>query len=195
MYNIIFIYLILIFIYILLYCNNNNNHNLYLIESNSGTKLLIHNNTNNNNKIELLSLLTDNLFKLKEYLINNVNNYPEYKEYIKQLNINFNKNNTIIYETDPKSDLTSYSINKGEELAFCLVSKKTGELHDINLLMYVGIHEISHVACPEVGHGPLFKKIFRFLLEEAIKLNLYIKVDYNLYPVEYCGMILSTSVI
>jgi len=189
--NIIFIYLILIFIYILLYkCNNNN---IALIESNTGTKILV--NNNDTNKIKLLSLLTDNLFILKDYLVINIDNYPEYKEYINQLNINFNKNNTIIYETDPNTNLTSYSVNKGEELAFCLNSKKTGELHDINLLMYVGIHEISHIACPDIGHGPLFKKIFRFFLEEAIKIKIYTKVDYNIHPVEYCGMTLSTSII
>jgi len=92
-------------------------------------------------------------------------------------------------------NLTSYSVNKGEELSFCLRSKKTGELHDINLLTYVGIHEISHIACPEIGHGDLFKKIFRMFALEGVNIGIYKKVDYSEIPIEYCGMILSSSII
>ena len=117
------------------------------------------------------------------------------KPYIKQLYENLTESRTLIYETEPTSDLTSYSVNKGEELSFCLKSKKTGKHHNINLLMYVALHELAHIACPETGHGDLFKKIFKFLTEEAILLGMYIKQDYNQQPVEYCGMILSSSII
>ena len=61
--------------------------------------------------------------------------------------------------------------------------------------MYVAIHEMAHIACPEIGHGSLFKKIFRFLCEEAINIGIYKKVDYSANPIEYCGMILSSSII
>jgi predicted metal-dependent hydrolase len=135
------------------------------------------------------------MYKLKNYMVYNINKFPEYKEYINQLNENFTEKRTTIYETDPTSDLTSFSVNKGEELSICLKSKKTGELHDINLLMYVVIHEMAHFACPDVGHGLLFKKIFKKFIEEAININLYKKVDYSEHPVEYCGMTLSSSII
>ena len=117
------------------------------------------------------------------------------KEYIELLEENFNDQRTKIYENDPSSELTSYSVNKGEELAFCLKSKRTGELHEINLLLYVAIHEMAHMGCPEIGHGELFKKVFRFLTLEAIKLGVYTKDDYSANPVEYCGMILSSSIV
>ena len=61
--------------------------------------------------------------------------------------------------------------------------------------MYVAIHELAHIACPEIGHGALFQEIFRFLAQEAIKLKLYKYKDYYKEPVEYCGMILSTTVL
>ena len=127
-------------------------------------------------------------------MVNNKESFPGFEEYIDQLSENFNENRTIIYETDPTSNLTSYSVNKGEELSFCLHSKKTKELHDINLLMYVAIHEMSHIACPEIGHGELFKKIFKNFVQIAVELNIYDKVDYNLYPIEYCGMNLNSSI-
>ena len=117
------------------------------------------------------------------------------EQYINQLGQNFNEDKTVIYETDPDSNLTSYSVNKGEELSFCLKSKKTDNLHDINLMMYVAIHELAHIGCPEIGHGDLFKKIFKFFTEEAIKIGIYKKVNYSELPVEYCGMVLSSSIV
>ena len=102
---------------------------------------------------------------------------------------------TQVYETEPGSQYTSYSVNKGEELVFCLRSKEDNSLHDINLMMYVALHEISHIACPEIGHTPLFKKIFAFFTEKANELNLYNIIDYAEEPKEYCGMILSSSIV
>ena len=61
--------------------------------------------------------------------------------------------------------------------------------------MYVAIHEMAHMACPEIGHDDLFKKIFLFLTEEAIHMGLYKKIDYQMYNAEYCGMILSSSIV
>ena len=182
---------ILIFIYLYHILNNINIIHLRSIE---GMKYTIYNN-NIDVKKEIINNIINNMYLLKNHLINNINNFPEYTEYIILLDKNFNKNRTYIYETNPTSDLTSYSVNKGEELSICLISKKTGEYHDLNLLMYVVIHEMAHFACPEIGHGLLFQKIFKFLIEEAIKINIYVKQDYQNYPVEYCGMILNSSIV
>ena len=65
----------------------------------------------------------------------------------------------------------------------------------MNLLMYVAIHELAHIACPEIGHGSLFINIFKFLAEQAIKLKIYKYKDYYANPEEYCGMILSSTVL
>ena len=192
MYNTILFSLIIIFIYIFLFHNKSN---VVYVETATGAKYLVNDDENKDTSAKLLSTIVENLFKLKNYLYKNIDNYPEYTEYIKQLNNNLSESRTLIYETDPKSDLTSFSVNKGEELSFCLKSKKTGEIHEINLLMYVAIHELAHIACPETGHGNLFKKIFNFLTLEAIKLKLYIQVDYTSNPVEYCGMVLSSSIV
>ena len=63
-------------------------------------------------------------------------------------------------------------------------------------MMYVVLHEISHVACPIYdNHGPLFKKIFGFLTNEGIKLNIYTNIDFKNKPVEYCGMTINESII
>ncbi len=188
----ILISMIVIFIYIFLFINRNN---VVYIQAKSGTKFLVHKDKFKNIKADLLDEIMQNMFILKNHMVKNINEFPQYKTYIEQLNENFNESRTVIYETDPNSNLTSYSVNKGDELSFCLKSKKDGTIHDINLLMYVAIHEMAHIACPEIGHGELFKKIFRKFIEEAIKIGLYRKVEYSQNPVEYCGMILSSSII
>jgi hypothetical protein len=188
MYYILFF--IMIYLIYLLY-----NINIIQLETLSGTKFTIYNNNNIEEKQILLSKVIEDMIKLKKHLFEIQNDFPEYKPYIIQLNKNFTNSRTKIYETNPLSNLTSYSVNKGEELSICLKSKVTGELHDNNLLIYVTVHEMSHFACPEVGHGELFQKIFKMFLNEAVKIGIYIKLDYSKQPVEYCGMNLTSSIL
>jgi predicted metal-dependent hydrolase len=183
---------ILILIYIFLFINRNN---VIYVESKSGTKFLVHKDNLKKEKAELLGEVVEKMYILKNHLVNNIGKFIEYKQYIEQLEENFTQSRTIIYETDPDSNLTSYSVNKGEELSVCLKSKKTGELHQLNLLIYVVIHEMAHFACPEIGHGGLFKKIFRKFTQEAIKIGIYEKENFESNPIEYCGMILSSSIV
>ncbi len=185
--------IIVIFIYIFLFYNKKN---VVLITGQDNfTKYLVYDDEKKKDSALLLEKVTENMFKLKNYLYSNKDNFPEFKDYIKQLHRNLNKDRTLIYENDPKSELTSFSVNKGEEIAFCLKSKKTGDIHKTNLIMYVAIHEMAHIACPEIGHGELFKKIFKFLIEQAIEINIYSYDDYDSKPVEYCGMILSSNIL
>lgn len=143
----------------------------------------------------LLERLINNMYILRDYLVNSIETFPNNNKYIELLKENFNRNRTKIYETSFNSSYTSYAVNKGEELAFCIRCKPSGELHDINLLMYVAVHEMAHTACPENGHTPLFNKIFKFMLEEAVKIGLYRYEDYSRYPVVYCGMELYTNIL
>ena len=188
----ILIAIIVVIIYLFLF---HNKKNVVLIEGRDKNKYLVYNDTNKNDSALLLSDIINNMFKLKDYLYDNIKKYPDYEPYIKQLYKNLNKDRSLIYENDPNSKLTSFSVNKGEEIAFCLRSKKTNQLHQLNLIMYVALHEMAHIACPEIGHGELFKKIFKFLTEVAIELKLYELDNYEASPVEYCGMMLSSNIL
>ena len=194
MYQLLYTIIFIIIIFIYLYLNYNN---ILYVQTNFGTKSLIYKDKNNNqtSKSNLLNKIIDNMYILRDYLYSHINDYPDFKEYIIQLKNNFNSNRTIIYETDPKTELTSYSVNKGEELSICLKDKKTNDLYDINLLMYVVIHEMSHFACPEIGHGLLFQKIFNKFTLVAIDIGLYINEDYNKNPINYCGLLLNSSIV
>jgi hypothetical protein len=138
----------------------------------------------------MLAKLKENIFTLSNKL-NNTNN--KYSAYMKKLNEEIK--DCEIYENSGNSPYTSYSVNKGEKIVFCLRSKKDNSIYDINLLMYVALHEISHIACPEYGHTALFKKIFAYITDEAIKMSLYTKIDFNNHPEEYCGMMITESII
>lgn len=97
---------------------------------------------------------------------------------------------SVIRETLPTSKLTAYSENKGEKIAFCLNKRNHNneELIDDNTLMFVALHELAHVASETVGHNDEFWSNFRFLLKEAVDLDLYTPLDYSKYPQSYCGM-------
>ena len=159
------------------------------------TNYLVRNEPDKYEAANLLANIMGRIHQLRGHLIENKASYSEYSDYIDRLANNLKPGHTQVYETEPGSEYTSYSVNKGEELVFCLRSKEDNKLHDINLMMYVALHEISHIACPEIGHTPLFKNIFAFFTNKAHELNLYRIVDYGEQPVEYCGMILSSSIV
>ena len=124
--------------------------------------------------------------KLKELVAYVGEKFPD-RENVKRLKKGFNP--TKVVETLPTSEFTAYSENKGEKIAFCLDTEKgNNKLIDENTLLFVGIHEISHVATKSVGHTDEFWKNFKFLLEQAVDMNIYTPVDYKKNPKKYCGM-------
>lgn len=136
---------------------------------------------------DTLALIRQNINKLRIYLKNK--NNGEYQNYINEL-VNTTKDIEISENT--KNIYTSYTINK-KELVFCVRSKETGQIHNMNLLMYVVLHELAHIACPEYGHTDLFKKIFKYLLNQAEQINIYEPINFNLEHQEYCGMNISSG--
>lgn len=114
------------------------------------------------------------------------------KENVKRLVAKYNP--TTLKETLPTSELTAYSENKGEKLAFCLNKKKGGsELIDQNTLIFVAMHELSHIMTASIGHTREFWLNFKFLLENAVKIGIYDPKDYKKKPQSYCGMTLSDN--
>jgi hypothetical protein len=99
-----------------------------------------------------------------------------------------------IYETLPTSQYTAYSENKGEKLAFCLDTEKTeSKLIDMNTLTFVAIHELAHIATEGIGHTEEFWDNFKFLLQEAKKIDICKPIDYSKKPQRYCGMTITDN--
>lgn len=118
------------------------------------------------------------------------------KIYIENIRkIKKNLPNVKISETPITSKFTSYSINKGEELVLCIRDKKTRQIQNINEALYVAIHEIAHIGCPEIGHTLLFRNINAYLLEKAVCYGLYKYIDYFENNKDYCGIKLTSTII
>ena len=112
------------------------------------------------------------------------------KEGIIDLQKNYNPDS--LFETLEGSKYTSYSVNKGEKLSLCL-RKMDNTFVDDNTVLFVVIHELSHIMTDEVGHTPLFWENMRYLLEEAEKLDIYRPINYKEEPQQYCGMEINTT--
>lgn len=93
-----------------------------------------------------------------------------------------------------KENSTSYSLSKGEKIVFCVRSGKNPEqFHNTNLMMFVVIHELAHLASVSYGHNGEFMDNFKWLLNEAMKQKLYTKIDFYSKNTEYCGMTIRTT--
>ena len=73
------------------------------------------------------------------------------------------KNVVFKYNDNSKFNVkASLSINKGEKIAFCLNTRKGGnKLIDENTLMFVALHELSHVGTVSIGHTQDFWRNFK----------------------------------
>ena len=138
-------------------------------------------------KLELAAnLLAEVTQKMKDMVAYMKQTHPEDPRTIRLVE-GFNPKK--INETLPTSELTAYSENKGEKLAFCLNTTKEGnKLIDLNTLTFVALHELSHIMTESVGHKQDFWQNFKFLLENAKSAGIYDPVDYKKKPKEYCGM-------
>lgn len=137
----------------------------------------------------LLATVTTKCKDLVDYVNEKYPNDPKVQRLVKGFNPK------KISETLPNSELTAYSENKGEKIAFCLNKKKEDDnnLIDINTLTFVAIHELSHIMTVSIGHKQEFWQNFKFLLENAKSANIYDPVDYKKKPKEYCGMTISDN--
>lgn len=186
---IIILIALLAIIYIKLSKNYENDNMIYVKSTIDGRKYWVRDLNDKEYAANTLAKIRENIVKLVDYLKKNKNKFPKNMSYIKDL---ISRTKVINIMETPKDDkFTSYTINKGEKIVFCLRHKTINTIHDMNTLMYVVIHELAHVGCPEYGHTKLFKKIFKFLLEESVNIGIYIKVNYILLPQNYCGMVIN----
>ena len=115
--------------------------------------------------------------------------FPD-KPQVKRLRRNFKAEPTRFSESTPDEDFTSYSVNKGESVHFCLRQRENGneDIMESNVMTFVAIHEMAHMITESVGHGPDFWNNFGWLLREAESIDIYQPQNFKAHPVAYCGM-------
>lgn len=160
-----------------------------IISSVDGNKYCVRERSKEKEAANLLANVTKKCKELVEYM---KTTHPD-DERVKRLVEGFNPQK--ISETLPTSELTAYSENKGEKLAFCLNKKKHDDtvLIDMNTLTFVSLHELSHIMTSSIGHKQDFWQNFKFLLENAKAAGIYKPVDYKKNSQSYCGMTITDN--
>lgn len=80
---------------------------------------------------------------------------------------------------------SAYTENKAV-ITLCLKNPETGKFYSMNTLMYVALHELSHIISKTHGHNEEFKQNFAKILRRAAKIGIYnpsIPI-----PQTYCGI-------
>lgn len=187
----IFMYIIIGFIFLIclkIYSESDVFNLKCVISDVDGNRYCIRKREDETAAADLLAKVTQKCKDLVEYV---KNKYPN-DERVKRLVSGFNPKK--ISETLPTSELTAYSENKGEKIAFCLNrTKNSTTLIDINTLTFVAIHELSHISTTSIGHKQDFWQNFKYLLEKAKEAGIYIPVDYKKKPQSYCGMTITDN--
>ena len=160
-----------------------------IVSTVDGDKYCVRERKNMKEATDLLAKTTTKMKKLVEYVDEKYPDKPNIRRLVKKFNSN------KIVETLPTSEYTAYSENKGKKIAFCLNKKKNdnNNLIDENTLMFVAIHEMSHIATESIGHNKEFWDNFKFLLNEAKEAGVYEVIDYSKNNQEYCGMTITDN--
>ena len=185
-------YVMIIFILIIsykLYIDSDYFQLKCIVSTVDGDKYCVRERKNLQQASDLLASITVKMKKLVSFVDEKYPDKPNIRRLVKKFNPN------KIMETLPTSEYTAYSENKGKKIAFCLNKEKhnNNNLIDENTLMFVAIHEMSHVATESIGHNKEFWDNFKFLLKEAKEAGLYNIVDYSTHNEEYCGMTITDN--
>ena len=187
----IFFYIILFSILIIcfkIYRDSDEMNLKCIISTKDGNKYCVREREKEAEAADLLATVTQNS---KDFVMYLKNTYPDDPR-VKKLAEGFSA--TKISETLPTSELTAYSENKGAKIAFCLNRTKTSTtLIDINTLMFVALHELTHIMTTSIGHKDEFWNNFKYILENAKKAGIYDPINYKEKPQEYCGMTITDN--
>ena len=160
----------------------------YVISNFDNQKYLVRQLDDDDDAANRLAQIRKNLTKLTNHFRNKLSEDARVQRLLRR----FNPNN--IMETDGNSNYTSYSVNKGEKMVLCLRKRDgSNKLIDLNTIMFVTLHEYSHIMTKSIGHTEEFWDNFKFVLRNSIKLGIYDCVDYNNNPQQYCGIEVNSS--
>ena len=188
MYGLEFILILLIILILYFYVFNDNR---ILIEAFNNKKYLLVPTTDKS----LLKEKANTLAKLNEVAITLADKM--YKNKIpnkKTAELLYNRLKTLKFAEVKLGDTsTAYTLNKSQEIGFCLVDKKTKKLINFDDLKFVLLHELAHVMSESLGHGEEFQINFEFIVKLAIKLKLWKDLKYEENNKNICGTTVTTS--
>ena len=183
------IFIPLIIFYIILFYVRKRSEEIAFVRSKlDGKEYLVKNLEDKQQAADTLATLSS---ILSEFVMKLQQKYPN-KERVQRLVNRFNPEKVSEGTTDSK--YTTYTLNKGEEIVYCLRTKDgTNRIHKLNLLIFVSIHELAHIMTKGHGHIQEFQDNFKFLAEEAVNMGIYSPEDFTNNPVQYCGIAVTST--
>jgi hypothetical protein len=183
-----FLAIFILFVAFTFYLNSDTFNLTCVIAKRNGNTYCVRDSDRIQQSVELLAEAIDKMKQMVAYL---KDKYPEDERVIRLVK-NFNP--TKIVETLPTSEFTAYSEGKGAKLAFCLRKHKNEmKLIEINTLMFVALHELSHLMTESIGHKQEFWINFKFMLKNAVDDGIYEPIDYSKSPEDYCGLMIDDN--
>ena len=91
----------------------------------------------------------------------------------------------------PQSETIAYALDKRD--LFMCVRDNAGNVQELDDLLFVLLHELSHIMNSTYGHDTPFWKQFRRTLEMANKLGYLPYTNYDQYSVTVCGKVINAN--
>jgi len=152
------------------------------VKASDGRSYIVRNTDKKQETADALARLNEKVTNFINELVSSADG--EYKIMALRLQKRYNPNTLSEGRIDKR--YTSYTVNKGEEVVLCLRTRDSkDEIYDDNLIFYVTLHELGHIASITEDHSPEFHKNFRYLLRKASEMGLFQKVSHSF---QYCGM-------
>ena len=162
----------------------------YVKSTVDGERYLVRNMEDKQEAADRLARVRDCMVRLRKAL---EQKFPE-KPFVQNILKNCDFSADRFSESTPDASFTSYSVNKGEKVYMCLRQRDSSErLVEENILIFVGLHEMTHVGTSNIGHTSEFWNNFAWVLQQAESLNMYKYQDFAAHPVEYCGVHITDS--
>ena len=172
---VLIVIIVIVYVSLKMHLENISSEVDYVISGYDQHSYLVRNLPDKNKAADLLSLIRQRLITLTEYLRRVYPNDPRTQRLLEKFNPD------KLSEGGPNGLYTSYSVNKGEKIVFCIRQRDQQEkLLDINTMIFVAIHELAHIMTQSVGHTPEFWNNMKFLLQVATTdLKIYAYQPYH----------------
>ncbi len=174
-----------------------------------GREYVVQNKPDKQAAADMLAQVRQRLIKLVDYLKTNGNSYGSdrgpksgneddqsqygsYQSRINRLVQRFNPDR--ISEGNEDIRYTTYTLNKGDKIVFCLRARgEDDRVHDLSMMTFVAVHELAHIASVSEHHTEEFKVNFAWLLRHAVACGVYSPEDFKTKPRQYCGIPVSDT--
>jgi predicted metal-dependent hydrolase len=184
-----FIFFILLVGYSAMYFKQSKYPMAYIKSTVDGERYYVRNMADSQDAADRLARVRAKLKRLRDHI---AEKYPNIV-FVKQIVANFDARPDQFSESTPEAVHTSYTVDK-EKVFMCLRQRNSQEeLVSENIVVFVALHEMSHVGTASIGHTPEFWNNFSWLLKQAEEIDIYKYTDFSAHPVEYCGVHITDS--